>query len=266
MASIFQNPLLSIAGQKERLANVGSTLKSAVTGQGVRANTSSPKVNAVLSAAATNPYTSALAIAVGANPSNALSAARAGFTALPTSGKVLTVAATPLVASALVSQPKAASIILSAPSAAARFGGNASDFIANPTLQGAKKVASESPLITGALALGTVATIGSGLSGTIATALNTQAVKKNTQASTNALPTSPPISTAIPVEAKAANTMVPITPATQVIGREASVTSPRARSTRKRALARKPVTNTVRVQIVNQNRNSYIGRRVSYGK
>lgn len=63
MSKIFQNKFLSVAGQKERIANVGNTLKAAVTLRGVQSNTGNKTVDTVLSAAASNPYLTAAPIA-----------------------------------------------------------------------------------------------------------------------------------------------------------------------------------------------------------
>lgn len=266
MTPVFVNPFLSVAGQRERVANVGNVLKAAVTGKGVVANTGSQQINRALSAVASNPYTSAFALAVGKSPSTALNAAKAGYGALPAAGKVATVVAAPLVVSALVSNPRAVGSVASAPSSLARFGGNASGLIADPSIEKAMQVAKESPIITTAIGVGAAAVAGRGLTGTIATIANTRAVNKNTQ---QALPNEVPISNsksvplAIP-SSNAAPSMVPLTPATQVVGREVSKTSGRTLAARKRARARPSSSNTFRVQIVNQNRNSYIGRRISY--
>lgn len=55
----FTNRFFSIAGQRERISNVGQTLKAAVTLRGVQANTGNRTTDTILSAAASNPYLTA---------------------------------------------------------------------------------------------------------------------------------------------------------------------------------------------------------------
>jgi hypothetical protein len=57
--SIFQNKFFSVAGQAERIRNVGATLASAVSGGGVQAHTSSKTANKILSTIASHPFISA---------------------------------------------------------------------------------------------------------------------------------------------------------------------------------------------------------------
>jgi len=62
----FESKFFSVAGQKERISNVGQTLKAAVLGRGVTADTGSTTANKVLSAAASKPFLTAGVAAAGA--------------------------------------------------------------------------------------------------------------------------------------------------------------------------------------------------------
>lgn len=65
--ALFQKPFFSIAGQKERLANVVGVLKAPFTGGSVKANTSSKAVNAVLATVANHPLATATVVGTVAN-------------------------------------------------------------------------------------------------------------------------------------------------------------------------------------------------------
>lgn len=178
--SIFQNSFFSWAGQVERLTNVKDTLISAVTGKGVQSNTGIKAVDKVLSAAASNPFTTAAVVAVGVNPSGALAAGKAAFSALPAGGKVAAVVAAPVVVGAVASNPKIVNEVAKAPSALANFGSNTANFAANPSIDSAKKIIQQNPIISGALVAGAAVAAG----GAVATGvnyLNTQAIKQNTK-------------------------------------------------------------------------------------
>lgn len=72
----FQNPFFSWAGQKERLSNALSTIKSAVTLQGVTSNTGNKVVDTALSKAASNPYATSGVVATILNPVAAFNTAK----------------------------------------------------------------------------------------------------------------------------------------------------------------------------------------------
>lgn len=68
MSSIFKQPFLSIAGQKERIVNVGKTINAAfnpLSKDKVVANTSNKTVNKALQTVANHPYATAGVIAAG---------------------------------------------------------------------------------------------------------------------------------------------------------------------------------------------------------
>lgn len=180
--SIFENSFFSIEGQKERLGNVVDTLKAAVTGQGVQSNTGNKTADAVLSAAASNPFTTAAAGAVVAAPGAAAAALKAGFSALPASGKVATVIAAPVVAGAVIANPNIAKEAAKTPSKLSQFGSNIGEFSKNPSVDSATTIFKDNPILTSAAVIGTGIVVGKGASSLIATAANTSAIRKNTEA------------------------------------------------------------------------------------
>jgi len=254
--ALFASPFFSKAGQVERLRNVGSTLKASLTGKGVVANTGNATANKVIGAAASNPYVTALGGAVAYAPKAAIGAASAGFSSLSTTGKVATVVAAPIAVSAIISNPKIATSVAKTPSGLANLGGNIAEFAENPSLEGAKGVFLENPVLASGALLGAGLAVGSGVTGLVATGLNTRAIRENTQA-TLASPAesidSP--ATFIPSSsAGGASSMIPYTQETQVIGRETRTGVSRRRKARKAVDGQK-----VNVKILNQN--TYIGGR-----
>lgn len=255
--AIFGNPFFSLKGQKERLSNVASTLKAAVTGQGVSANTASSTVNKVLSSAASNPFTTAGIAAVAINPAAAAGTVKAGFGALPLGGKVAAVVAAPVVVGAAVANPQLISKAGSAPKELSQFGGDVGSFIKNPSLESGKDVLKNSPYLSAGTALLGGALVGGGIAGTVATIANTRAVKENTKASLTSVKetvydggdlfnTPPEISRE---KSPSSPQSQPLTPETMVLGREVKTGTvvPRRRK------VNKPRVPNVRVSVLNQN-------------
>lgn len=250
----FATPFFSKAGQKERLGNVGSTLKAAVTGKGVTANTPSQTANKVLGAAASNPFSTAFVGAVAAGPKVALGAARAAYTALPTAGKVGVALATPVAIGAAVTNPNLVGKAATAPRQLSEFGSGVGLLIQEPSYENLKQVAKESPIISAAVVTGTGLALGKGVSSTLATIANTRAVKENTAVAS-------PKEIALPAMVESptvsqSGAMVPFTRETQVLGKEVRTGGVR----KKRKVAKKaPQSNNVRVNVLNQQ--TFISRR-----
>jgi len=191
---LFQNDFFSAAGQKERLANVGNTLLAAVGLKkgGVVSNTGIKAADVVLGAAASHPFLTAGAGAVVTNPSGAaavvkkaVSVAGAEFSKLSLGGKAVTVVSTPIVASAVISSPKLQKSIANAPSSLVSFGANLGAVAENPNLETVGNLVKENPALTVGLAGAGLLVGGSavrGVANIVATAQNTAAIKKNTQA------------------------------------------------------------------------------------
>jgi hypothetical protein len=123
--------------------------------------------------------------------------------------------------------------IANLPSSVDIFTTNTAKFIDNPTLETAKTIGQESPILTGAILAGTALVVGKAASGIISGVSNTIATNKNTAAIENSMvnpqvQTLPKTSTSDLPKALAASTpqsLVPITPSTQVLGKSASSTS-----------------------------------------
>jgi len=241
----FNSPFLSIAGQKERLANVGNTLLAAVTGKGVKSNTGQKTVDKVLGAAASNPFVTALPVAVARAPVAAATAGKAAIASLTPKQAVIAAVATPVVIGAVASNPKLIGKAAKAPSELARFGADAGQLIADPSIDNAKQLLKESPLIAGGIALGTAAAVGGGAVAALSNLATRQAIEDNTDAILN---TSSPALAALPELGTGSPSAIPITPATQVIGRPASSSVTGRRKARK-----KPEGTNVRIQLLNQN-------------
>jgi len=243
--SIYDNKLFSKAGQLERLANVRDTLVYAVTGKGVVANTPSATTNKVLSTAASNPFVTALGGAVAVAPKAAITAAGAGFNALPTSGKVATVLATPVIIGAVASNPAIVKDVASAPRELSEFGADASSFLANPSKESFGNLIENSPIISSGLAIAGVAAVSPAIVSAVSQARQSEAIRdlaESLPASISSLPATPASGNFLPPA-------VPITPATTVIGRAASTGVAR----RKKQKLKAPTLN-IRIN----NRNSFI--------
>lgn len=248
---IFNNKFLSVAGQKERLTNAVQTVKSAVLGRGVVANTKSQTTNKVLSFAASNPFTTAAII----TPVNTISAAKAGYAALPTAAKVAAIPTGIVATGFVVSNPSSLKQVAKAPAELSRFGSDLGSLSANPSLEGVKDVFKNSPVISSAIALGGAAVIGAGATRTIATIANTRAIKENTKNTVTSIIPNQTSSTlpATPIAATSTNagSVEPITRETQILGKE-----PRSKRIAKRkSKTIQPIRNSVRVNIINQNIN-----------
>ena len=94
-------------------------------------------------------------------------------------GKIIAGATVPIVASAVYNDPK---LIVSAPSNVLNFQSDVGKLIADPNLENAKELITESPVISSLVAGATIASVGYGASSLISSYMNTQAVKENTQA------------------------------------------------------------------------------------
>jgi hypothetical protein len=223
--STVQKVVTAITPTKAKLQNVIAVEKAAITGKGVTANTGSPAVNKVLSAAASNPFTTAAVV----TPVNTIGAVKAGFSALSTGAKVATVGGGLVVGvPAVISNPKIIGSVASSPSSIASFSSNVGAFSADPTVENAKSIFTDNPLISTA-AIGTAAFIvGKSATGAITSIANTLAVKENTKVAAAAgksitanLPTDLKNGSVLPT-ATTGSEAIPITPSTQIVGKSAS--------------------------------------------
>ena len=173
-----------VAVEATVLQNVASTLtlgaiKSSST---IVATPGSGVVGQIGQAIAQNPLTSAGILAAGASAPvrGAISSTISG---LSTGTKIAGIAAVPIAAGIVAANPGGTiSAAIGTPSALINVGKNVGTFAAHPTLQNAENIVKQNPIISGAIAAVGITTIGLGTSSIISNALNTSAVKKNTEA------------------------------------------------------------------------------------
>jgi hypothetical protein len=99
-----------------------------------------------------------------------------------TKGKLIAAAVVPVVASAVINKP---SLLVTTPSSILNFQSNAGKLIANPSIENAKTLLTENPVVSTLVGAGAVAAVGGGIglaANTIATFTNSQATKENTNA------------------------------------------------------------------------------------
>jgi len=183
----FQNPFLSLAGQKERISNVGAVLASSLNPfdkTKVVANTPSKTTNAALEFGANNPFTTAALVAAPFS-SGVKSAVSSAIGKLGLGTKVAAAAAATVAVPALATSEKArvAAINVASGLSAEKLvalGAQSGNLIDNPTLAGAKDLLSQNKVLAAAGGVALIAAIPAAAS-TIATFTNTQAVRENSK-------------------------------------------------------------------------------------
>lgn len=262
---LLSNIWTAIKPTKAKLTNVVETLKSAVTGKGVVANTPSPTVNKILSTAASNPFTTAAIAAVGVAPKLAYTALTTAIKAAPTSVKIGGAIAAPVVIGAAVSNPKIIGDAASLPSSLSSFGSNIGAFTADPSLGSAAQIFKDDPLISSAV-IGAAAIIGGKTVGTLA---NTLAMTKNTAATnkaidamnTGVLPADLGSGAVLSTASTGSETM-PITPETQIVGKSAGSSGVKRYKSKPKSAG--SLSQSVKLNIFNQSKIQsvkYLNRR-----
>ena len=194
-----------------------------------------------------------------------------------TKGKVIAAVAAPVVVGAVIKEPaKAAETALNAPSKLANFGGNLAEVITNPSIEGAKQLVKENPIIAGAAGVAVATGVGLGVGGlvsTISNIQNTQAVKENTKASLGGSSPEVPIAQTVsslpvsvvdksgefktPPAATGIAQLTPVTPQTQKIS---SGVSKKRYKPRKQAKMQ-PISQ--KVNVIVSNRSVSTGTRIN---
>lgn len=241
------------------------TVKAAVTGQGVQSNTGVKVVDKVLSTVASNPFAVAAVVATAKVPS-----------ALKTNiGTVATtVVATPIISNVIVSNPqgtsRAVGNVLGGTKDLSNYGTNLGVLTKDPSLDNATKLFKENPFLTTATvgAVGYVA--GKGVTNLFSSFLNTAATNANTDAINNSV--NPPAPVVMPDDSggkkppkktkddtpvvqpdtPVGGSPIPLTPATQVVGRSVSTTSTHKRHVK--TVTPNRSTQSLRVNIYNQSK------------
>lgn len=164
--------------------------------------------------------------------------------------------AAPIVAGAVLDEPKR---VTRTAGGIANIEGNLFQVGKDPSLKNVKDVFLENPVIASGIAIAGAFALGSGVSRTISTALNTSAIRENTRtASENIIGFLPSPSGALPDTAMSNQYLPqggasegPLTPETQVLGKEVRSSAVRERR-RARIRAERPVRVYNRVNILNQ--------------
>jgi len=256
----FSNPFLSVAGQVERLKNVGETLAAAVTLKGVTADTGNKALDKVISTAASNPYATAAVITAAASPIGAAVAKSVGqsFASSSLTTKAAVITGGIVGGSFLTTSEKAQQDLTNLPSSLSNFGSNLGQFYDNPSLKSAADIVKENPLISAATAAGIIGTVGVGAAGLIASAANTAALRSKTSASmtpqgavavgndTSTIRNTP--------EAGTIATASSLNPVSDAV---TPITTTRAVSTKRRKSVSKPQNLNIRLYNYNQNGNNY---------
>lgn len=149
-----------------------------------------PVASQVVQAGLTLGAVAATAAGVGA----AATAAKAGTLApkalsvakslipVTTKGKIIAAVAAPVAIGAFAKEPiKTAQLITKAPSELGQFGGDIASFAANPSLESAKQIIKESPVLSAAAAVTGVAAVGSGVSSAVSNYLTRKEMKEQTE-------------------------------------------------------------------------------------
>jgi hypothetical protein len=207
----------------------------------------------------------AAASAVAARGGAAVVAKTAAKALIPSTakGKVIAAVAAPVVIGAISKEPvKVAKAAISAPSELAQFGGDVATFAANPSVENAKQIVKESPIIstvTGLLvAGGAVKTIAPA----IATIKQTEAIKEQTEAIKGATDTiQAPSGITVTDLSKTQTPLTPITPQTAPMS---SVDVAKTRRKRARKAKLPSVNQNVRVNVINSSKSVGISQTKKY--
>lgn len=184
----FTNPFFSLSGQAERIKNFGNVLSIAVnpfSKDKVIANVKDKTLKAGTEFVANNPYTTALIAATGASAAGR-SFVTSSVAKLGTGTKVVGGLATIATVPALVSSERLRITAISTagkltPEKVAKLGRDTGQIIDHPSTDNLKDYANSNKEILVAGGIAALIAGGSTLAGTIATAQNTRAVKKNTE-------------------------------------------------------------------------------------
>ncbi len=263
--SIFENSFFSLAGQKERLANVGNTLLAAVglIPGGVKSNTGIKFIDSALSTPASHPFLTAGAVTSGLTAAGKSAPAVVKSIlqpAISTIGK--TIAAAPIksaiaaiLGATVLKSEKGRESLASAPTAVNNFTSNLAAVIDQPSIANLEKTFKENPILASTGVAATVVAAGVGVGGALSSYLtyaNTKSVKQNTAAmsapagpevETSSLVDVPPVGKSyIPASATSVVPGVVAQPVTNAksaslvsMPSRGSTTSPRKKKTHKRS-------------------------------
>lgn len=182
-----------------------------------------------------------------------------------TKGKVIAAVATPIAVGAIVKEPvSSVKTIVSAPGELAQFGGDVATFVKEPSVENAKQIVKESPVISGVLGGVGVAALSKGLAPAVGAYLQKEAAEEQTEAikeQTQVIKETAIMGGSGPKTPIAATTPVapqtPITPETKPL----IATAGSRVSTSKRKTTKKTPSQTIRqsVNVLVSNRSNSVG-------
>lgn len=181
-------------------------------------------------------------------------------------GKVIAAVAAPVVISTLASSEKARTAVINAPSELAQFGADLGQLIQEPSIQKAKELVKESPIISSLVGAAAVAGVGLGTAGVVSTILNTQAIKENTKVKAGAGNITNPETAQYEGAGTGKERIVqteeemPVTPQTSTI----STGKTRRKPSRKAKI--EGVRQNVRVEVINSSRSTGLSLTKKYIK
>ena len=213
-------------------------------------------VGTVIVAGAATAIAAPAIIASGGGSRAVLSNVASKIGGLSVGSKLALAVATPVAIGAITSNPK---IVTRTAGGVANFESNLYELGKNPSIEQAKETFQENPIIAGAVVGGialvtgkTIATVGSTISNTLAIKENTRTSRSNLPGAGASFPQEPTTQSSnemIPLNsAPGSPSPVPLTPQTQVIGREVS-------TIKRKTAKRKPqkTGGNIRVSVLNQN-------------
>lgn len=183
-----------------------------------------------------------------------------------TKGKIIGAVVAPVALGAVVSQPKQTiSAIAKTPGALANVGSNVAGLIAEPSIEKAKEIATENPVIVGAIATAGLLAVGTKVIPAIASYTQTQAIQEQTSAikgTTGLIVESTKDKDVLTIPAQQTNP-IPQTAQTQVIKTGTGATTRRKR--KKAIITPQNISQRVNVLVNNDNRHAtknYLKREV----
>jgi len=172
-AAIYSNPIKAI-----KTIGKETTLKE-LTAEAKSKPLSTQITKTVLSTAG---YAS-VALGAASVATKGIAASAASLIPSTLKGKVIAAAAAPIVLGAVIKEPsKTLGAVASAPSELAEFGGDVATFAASPSIETAKEIIKESPIISAGLGILGVAAVGAAAANVVGGVLTREEMKKQTAA------------------------------------------------------------------------------------
>lgn len=173
----FTKGISAGAAEVKTQRETGLTLGQGAKQIGVILGTTAVAAGAVLAAAP-----AASTGAAGAAVRSAVVSTAKAAVPTTTKGKVIAAVAAPVVIGAVVREPAAAAKVISqAPSQLAQFGGDVAQFATNPSVDTAKQIIKESPVISAAVGVAVAGAAAAAILPAVSSARQTSAIKEQTE-------------------------------------------------------------------------------------